>query len=88
MVNFILREESFKILSTYRKKKINQYLPFTYNKNFKKIKQYKVDLLKDTNVLLKILKNFKPDYIIDFASICMVNESWLNPALYFETNVL
>ena len=38
--------------------------------------------------MLKILKNFKPDYIIDFASICMVNESWLNPALYFETNVL
>ncbi len=88
MVNFILKKENFKILSTYRKKKINQYLPFTYNKNFKKIKQFKIDLLKDTKPLLKIFKNFKPDYIIDFASICMVNESWLKPDLYFKTNVL
>ena len=39
-------------------------------KNFKKIKQFKIDLLKDTKPLLKIFKNFKPDYIIDFASIC------------------
>ena len=88
MVNFILKKEKFKILSTYRKKKINQYLPFTYNKNFKKIKQFKIDLLKDTKPLLKIFKNFKPDYIIDFASICMVNESWSKPDLYFKTNVL
>ena len=88
MVNFILKKEKFKILSTYRKKKINQYLPFTYNKNFKKIKQSKIDLLKDTKPLLKIFKNFKPDYIIDFASICMVNESWSKPDLYFKTNVL
>ena len=31
---------------------------------------------------------FKPEYIIDFASICMVNQSWNNPKIYFQINVL
>ena len=85
---FYFKKRKFKILSTYRKKKLTNIYPLLTIKNFKKIKQFKIDLLKDTKPLLKIFKNFKPDYIIDFASICMVNESWSKPDLYFKTNVL
>ena len=36
--------------------------------------------------LNKLVDKIKPNYIIDFASICMVNESWVNPKYYFEVN--
>ena len=30
---------------------------------------------------------FKPEYIFDFASVCLVNESWDNPKYYFNVNL-
>ncbi len=38
------------------------------------------------NQIEKVVKKCNPDYVIDFASICMVNESWLYPELYFKIN--
>ena len=35
-----------------------------------------------------MIKKLKPEVIIDFASICMVNESWKNSNIYFQINVL
>ena len=88
MVNFLLSKKNFLVYGTYRRKKIQSYLPYTQNKNFKLFKDFQIDFLKSSKKLLKIIKKIKPDYIIDFASICMVNESWKNPEIYFKTNVL
>ena len=87
-VNFLLNKKKFLIFGTYRRKKIKQYLPYKYNENLKLLKEIKIDFLKDSKKIIKIIDNIKPDYIIDFASICMVNESWKNPEYYFNTNVL
>ena len=35
----------------------------------------------------KIVNSFKPEYIFDFASVCMVNESWDNPNYYLKVNL-
>ena len=88
MVNFLLSKNDYLVLGTYRRKKIKQYLPYNYNKNLKLFKEYKVNFSSKTKKILKILSTQKPEYIIDFASICMVNESWKNPEIYFKTNVL
>ena len=88
MVNFLLSKNNYLVLGTYRRKKIKQYLPYKYNKNLKLFKEYQVDFSGKTKKILKFLFEQKPDYIIDFASICMVNESWKNPEVYFKTNVL
>ena len=32
----------------------------------------------------KLVVKIKPTFIIDFASICMVNESWKNSEIYFK----
>ena len=87
MVNFLLNKKKFLIFGTYRRKKINQYLPYKDNRNLKLFKEYRVDFLGNSKKIIKILEKLKPDYIIDFASICMVNESWNNPEIYFKTNV-
>ena len=87
--NFLLNHSNFEIFGTYNKKrKLPIKLFLEKNQNFKKVKLYKLDLNSDKNHIDKIIKKVNPSYIVDFASICMVNESWSNPKLYFKINFI
>ena len=88
MVRYLLDKNEYRIYGTYRRRKNSAYLPYKWSKNFKFFKEFKIDLSNNSNQLLKLITKIKPKYIIDFASICMVNESWKNPKIYFKTNVL
>ena len=88
MAKYLLDKNKYRVHGTYRRKKNSSYLPYKFSKNFKLFKEHKIDLSKNSNKLLKLVAKIKPDYIIDFASICMVNESWKNSEFYFQTNVL
>ena len=89
MVDFLLKKNFF-VFGTFSKRKPNIYLSFLKNKKINNFKLLKVNLLKKNDVfrLIKFIKKEKPSFIIDFASICMVNESWKFPKKYFEINVL
>ena len=86
-VDFLLSRDIYKVFGTYRKKKNKFYLPYKFNKKLKKFNEFKLDLLKNPNHLLNLVEKIKPQIIIDFASICMVNESWKNSETYFKINV-
>ena len=87
--NYLLKKRNFEIFGTYNNNK-NKKLPLKLflkkNNQFKFLKLFKLDLSKNNNHLEKITKKISPHYIIDFASICMVNESWIRPKLYFQIN--
>tara|TARA_Y100000590_G_scaffold163199_1_gene187076 strand:+ start:11846 stop:12844 length:999 start_codon:yes stop_codon:yes gene_type:complete len=87
MTNFLL-SKNFKIYGTYRREKNKQYLPYLRNKKLKNFVNYKVDFNKRPKVLLNIIKKVKPYIILDFASICVVNQSWQYPETYINTNIL
>ena len=87
-VDYLLSTNKYEIYGTFRKKKKEYYLPYKFNKNFKKLKEFKLDLLNHPSHLVKLIKKIKPQIIIDFASICMVNESWKNSEIYFKINVI
>lgn len=84
-----LLDRNYKVFGTYNTKKNKFYLPFKESSLFKNYKGYKIDLTKkkDLNKVLELIKKIKPSIIIDFASLCMVNESWLYPEKYFDLNV-
>ena len=84
-INFLIQKKNYKILGTYNSKKNLKKLAFKDSLN--KFKLIKLDLSKEKNSLLKIIKSFKPNYIFDFASVCMVNESWDNPSYYLRVNL-
>lgn len=86
-IDFILNKKHFKVYGTYREKKAEIYLPYSKNKNLKLFKNFKIDLMKDSKKLYNLIKKIKPKYIVDFASICIVNPSWTNPQAYTFTNV-
>ena len=81
--NYLLNKSSFDIIGTYSKKKNYHLAFFKKNKNFRKIKLFKVNLNLNGNQIKKVVQKCKPDYVIDFASICMVNESWFIPRTIF-----
>jgi dTDP-glucose 4,6-dehydratase len=78
-----LLKKGLQVYGSYSKRKyINELI---YDK--KKVKEFKIDLTKDTKKLVKLLKKIKPSVVLDHASICMVNESWKFPKKYFDINV-
>lgn len=84
-INFLIKKKNYEVLGTYNSKKNLKKLVFKNNLN--KFKLVKLDLSVKKNSLLKIIKLFKPEYIFDFASVCMVNESWDNPEYYLRVNL-
>ena len=82
--NFIenLKKKQNFIINLDKKKpyKITNHLSL---KNYKFIK----GSINNKNLFLKILKNYKPDYIINFAAETHVDKSIYNPELFFKNNV-
>lgn len=87
MVNFLLNKNQYKVYGTFRRRKNIAYLPYLDNNRVKDFKSYKVDFNKSPKKIINIILSIKPDYIVDFASICMVNQSWQFPQVYFDINV-
>ena len=84
-INFLIQKKKYKVIGTYNSKKNLKKLIF--KNKLKKFKIIKLNLNSEKNSLLKIVKSFKPKYIFDFASVCMVNESWDNPNYYLRVNL-
>jgi len=63
------------------------FLPYKKRQN-PSFRFYQLDLNCDLSVIIKIIENFHPDYIVNFAAQSMVAESWQNPEHWFQTNVV
>ena len=84
---YILENRNYKVYGTFNNKDNFTIRSLLKEKNFfKNLKLFKLDLSKNNN-LLNLINKIEPEYIYDFASICMVNESWTNPGYYFQINV-
>ena len=84
-INFLIQKKKYKVLGTYNSKRNLKKLIF--KNKLKEFKLIKLNLNSEKNSLLKIIKSFKPEYIFDFASVCMVNESWDKPNYYLRVNL-
>ena len=86
--DFMLNKNFF-VLGTYRRRKNPLYQPHLQNLKKKNFKSFKIDFDIDADIskIIKIIKKYKPKYIIDFASICMVSESWEYPENYIKSNL-
>ncbi len=55
------------------------------NSNFT---HYSIDINKDLSGLLELIDHFQPQYVVNFAALGMVSESWKNPTHWYQTNTL
>lgn len=86
LIDFLL-DKNYQVYGTFRRKKNKTYLPYLENKNFKHFKNFKIDFNDSPKKLINLILRLKPDCIIDFAAISVVNQSWEFPDTYFDINV-
>ncbi len=63
------------------------FLPYKKKENAP-FRFYQQDLNRDLTEIMKIVEDFRPDYIVNFAAQGMVAESWQHPEHWFQTNVV
>ena len=80
-IKYILeKEKKSKIIGISRSKEYPAYF-LNYKKiNNKNFKFIRIDL-KNTNKIINLVKNFRPDFILNYSAQGMVNESWENPLI-------
>tara|TARA_Y100000768_G_C23988915_1_gene690792 strand:+ start:3864 stop:4856 length:993 start_codon:yes stop_codon:yes gene_type:complete len=86
-----LLSKKFKVYGVSRNKEINkEHLRYKKNTNLKNFKFFKINLnlKKDLEKLIKLIKKQKINYIVNFAAQGMVAESWLKPEDWYLTNVV
>jgi dTDP-glucose 4,6-dehydratase len=87
-IDLLLEKKEYEVLGISRSpEKSALFLP--YKKRDLKLFQFKkIDLNKDLNELDKILDEFQPEFIVNFAAQSEVAPSWENPHHWFQTNAV
>ncbi|MDD5687472.1 MAG: GDP-mannose 4,6-dehydratase [Elusimicrobia bacterium] len=84
--------KGLQVLGISRSKElIYAFLPYKWNNVDKlndafKFKQ--LDINRDTDAITETVRQFRPDYIINFAAQSMVAQSWEHPEHWYQTNVV
>jgi len=61
------------------------FLPYK-NKGQNRFQFHALDLNKHLDGIVSVIKEFRPDYIVNFSAQGMVAQSWENPDQWFQTN--
>jgi dTDP-glucose 4,6-dehydratase len=65
--------------------KENFFLPYK-SKESNRFDFHALDLNKQLDEIVSVIKEFRPDYIVNFSAQGMVAQSWDNPDQWFQTN--
>ena len=85
-----LLDKKYKVLGVSRSAEPKSiYLPYRKSKNLKNFKFVKINLNKnkDLDLLINLVKKNRIKYIVNFAAQGMVEESWIKPEDWYNTNV-
>jgi len=63
------------------------FLPYKSRQNAN-FQFYQLDLNHNLDEVMKIIREFEPDYVVNFAAQSMVGESWQYPEHWFQTNAV
>lgn len=86
-VDYLL-EQGQKVIGTSRSKEPNDaMLPYKW-RDHRDFQFHQLDLNKDLVQIIDLIKEQRPEYVINFAAQSMVGESWKNPEDWFMTNAV
>lgn len=66
---------------------VNALLPYKW-RDHQKFNFKQLDLNHDLDEIMTVIKDVKPDYVVNFAAQSMVAESWKSPTDWFMTNAV
>jgi dTDP-glucose 4,6-dehydratase len=86
-VDYTLNKRA-EIIGISRSPELNPvFLPYK-RKSVSSFRFYPLDLNHDFDKIMKIIQDFQPEYVVNFAAQSMVGESWKYPEHWFQTNVV
>ena len=86
-VEYALRQGA-RVMGVSRSKEPNDaFLPYR-ERDCTNFTFHNLDLNKDLSQIIGLIRDAKPDYVVNFAAQGMVAESWRNPGDWFQTNTL
>jgi dTDP-glucose 4,6-dehydratase len=87
--NYVLENNSSsKLLGISRSPEYKDcFLPYKQG-NASRFSFHQLDLNKDLLKIVEVIREFRPDYIVNFSAQGMVAQSWEQPAQWFQTNCL
>ena len=85
-----LLKEDHEVMGVSRSEEIHQvYLPYKWLENGPSgFKFHQVDINNDLELLKTYMREFEPEYVVNFAAQGMVAESWITPEDWYQTNVV
>lgn len=87
-INFLLKKNC-KVVGVSRSKEYKKvYLPYKNSHNLHNFKFFKININNDLNRLKLILKDFRPNYVVNYMAQGMVAESWIDPEDWYNTNIV
>ncbi len=87
-INFLLKKNCRVVGVSRSKQHNNVYLPYKNSVNLNLFKFYRLNINANLKKFLTMVKNFRPNYIVNYIAQGMVSESWLTPEDWYKTNVL
>jgi dTDP-glucose 4,6-dehydratase len=64
------------------------FLPYRWPKPTGDFRFFALDLNRDLEAIDKLIREERPQYVVNFAAQSMVAESWQNPEHWYQTNVV
>lgn len=86
-VDYALRQGAYVTGISRSAEPITAFLPYKWHDN-SKFNFEKLDINKDLDAIIEIIRNKQSGYVVNFAAQSMVAESWIAPADWFTTNVV
>lgn len=87
-VDLLLEKGSYEVIGVSRSpEKSTLFLPYRKREN-SSFRFFQIDLNRDLERLLTLLKEFQPEYIVNFAAQSEVAPSWQHPEHWFQTNAV
>ena len=85
-----LLKDGHEVVGVSRSEEIHQvYLPYKWSKDVPSGFQFfQVDINNDLESFQTYMKEFKPEYVVNFAAQGMVAQSWITPQDWYQTNVV
>ena len=90
LINYISKNHNIEFELRGCSRSVEKKKNFNLYKNIKdnNFKYYRIDLNKNMDQLIKVLKEFKPKIIYNFAAQSIVEHSWVKPEDWFNTNLI
>jgi dTDP-glucose 4,6-dehydratase len=64
------------------------FLPYRWSGRDRDFRFFALDLNRDLDAIMELIRKERPTYVVNFAAQSMVAESWQNPDHWFMTNVV